>query len=145
MNDNLTTYQQELLGEYRELASAEDRITWLVERTPLHDAISDTEATPEKRVPGCASGLWLEVSYDGSVCFFKARSDSAVIQGIASYLCDLHSKMEASTLLNIDDQLVASLGLERLLSATRRRAIAVLVNFIQTSARKRLENDRRCE
>ncbi len=133
-----TKLQSELLHEYNALTDVEQRLTWLLERNPLHQPIPDSEATADRRVPGCPSGLWLTASGTGLTCNFQARSDSAVVAGIASFICDLHSQTDCKTLLEIGDGITSSLSLDRLLSPTRRRAIAVLSQFIQQTATKRL-------
>lgn len=133
-----TKLQSELLHEYNALTDVEERLTWLLERNPLHQPIPDTDATADRRVPGCPSGLWLTASCTGPTCKFQARSDSAVVAGIASFICDLHSQTDCRTLIEIGDEIISSLSLDRLLSPTRRRAIAVLSQFIQQTATKQL-------
>lgn len=57
-----------------------------------------------------------------------------MVQGIVSFVCDLYSERSASEILEIGDTLVNLLGIEKLLSTTRRRAVLNTVAFIQTHA-----------
>lgn len=119
-----------LLEEYQALESNEDRLQWLMEREPAHIPVPVDLITPERRVPGCLSGLWLSGFTRDGVCHYSAKSDSAMVQGIASFLCDLYSNRSPSDVLASGDSIVQVLALERLLSTTRKRAVSSTVAYI---------------
>lgn len=125
---------QALLEEYQALESSEDRLQWLMEREHLHTPLPSELSTPERRVPGCLSGLWLHGTTQRGVCHFSAKSDSSMVQGIASFVCDLYSKRSPTEVLAIGDSLVQVLGLERLLTLTRKRAVSSTVAYILNTA-----------
>jgi cysteine desulfuration protein SufE len=144
--DSINTYipeHQALISDYAFLACAEDRLAWLMERQPLHAGLSESYCTPERRVPGCLSGLWLHVeqSSDGSV-LFAARSESAMVQGVVSFLCDLYSNRSAQQILALGDTLAQQLKLEGVLSLTRRRAVASALAFFRSSATEIADSSR---
>jgi cysteine desulfuration protein SufE len=130
-----TPEHQALISDYTFLDCAEDRLAWLMERQAQHATLPGSYCTPERRVPGCLSGLWLyvEQSGDGSV-LFSARSESAMVQGVVSFLCDLYSGRSAHQILTLGDTLAQELKLEGVLSLTRRRAVASTVAFFAASA-----------
>lgn len=125
---------RELFEEYCDLPSAEDRLSWLMERPPVHTPVPDAECAPEKKVPGCLSSLWLYSENRGGRCYYSARSESDMVQGIVSFICDLYSERSPAEILEIGDTLVSLLGIEKLLSTTRRRAVLNTVGFIQQHA-----------
>ena len=125
-----------LVEEYRAIESAEEKLSWLMERPPLHTPVPGHLITPERRVPGCLSGLWLHGEAGTETCTFSAKSDSDMVQGIASFICDLYSHRTPEEILSIKDTLVSVLGLERLLSTTRKRAVSSTIAFIQNSAKR---------
>jgi sulfur transfer protein SufE len=127
--------QRSDVQEYLEISSVEERLTWLMERTPMHAAIPAESCTPERRVPGCLSGLWLDGSISSETCHFSARSESAMVQGIVSFICDLYSGRTPEEVRTIGSSLADNLGLERLLSLTRKRAVASTLQFILATAR----------
>jgi sulfur transfer protein SufE len=59
-----------------------------------------------------------------------------MVQGIASFICDLYSDRTPEEVLQIGDALVHILALERLLSTTRKRAVSSTVSFILHTARE---------
>lgn len=123
-----------LVEDYRAIDNAEERLTWLMERPPLHAPVPAELITQERRVPGCLSGLWLHGETGEGRCIFSAKSDSDMVQGIASFICDLYSHRSPDEIRTIGDTLVSVLGLERLLSMTRKRAVSSTIAFIQNTA-----------
>lgn len=126
---------RELVEEYRAPDNNEDRLAWLMERPPLQAPIPHDLLTDDRKVPGCLSGLWLHGSCSGGVCTFAANSESDMVQGIGSFICDLYSNRSPAEILSIGDSLVEVLGLERLLSTTRKRAVSSTVSYILHTAR----------
>ena len=124
----------DLLEEYAFNQTAEEKLSWLMERPTLHDQVPESQFTPDKRVPGCASGLWLtgEVRVDG--VSFNARSESSMVQGVACFLCELCSGIPTSEVGSLALQLSTQTGLEGLLSTTRKRAVHSTLAFITNFA-----------
>ncbi len=119
-----------LIDEYLALESAEDKLTWLMERTPMHIPVPAADCTAERRIPGCLSGLWLDAQMQAENCFFSCASESEVVQGIGSLLCDLYSNRPMSEILQIGATFATELKLDGLLTLTRRRAVSSIIGFI---------------
>lgn len=126
---------RELVDELLALDTAEDRLSWLMERPPLHKPIPQDDRVEEKKVPGCLSGLWLHAEMVESTCFFSAYSDSDLVHGVVSFLCDLYSDRDCSEVLEVGDLLARSLRIEGLLSTNRKRAVSSALSFFQHTAR----------
>jgi sulfur transfer protein SufE len=58
-----------------------------------------------------------------------------MVQGIVSFICDLYSGRSPSEVLALGDSITNLLGLERLLSLTRKRAVLSTVSFILNLAK----------
>lgn len=127
-----------LVEEYTSLGTIEDRLTYLMERVHLHAPLAPTLLTDERKVPGCLSGLWLHATQNHDRFYFAAKSDSAIVQGVSSLLCDLYSGRSGDEIRSIDAAFGSLLGLDRLLSLTRRRAISTTISFILATARSGL-------
>lgn len=130
----LTNFQRELITELSALHSPEDKLNWLIERPAKHAPIPDELATPERRIPGCLSGLWLQFDRQNTTCYFRARSDSAVVQGVASLICDLYSEVSCEVIQDLGASLVEHAHIEQLLTSTRKRAVRIITSYIISSA-----------
>lgn len=120
---------QSLLDDYQSFDSAEDRLAWLMERAAIHAPVSGDYCTPERRVPGCLSGLWLASQYREGVLYYQAKSESALVQGVVSFLCDIYSGRVAEEVLALGRSLSDELNLQGLLTLTRRRAVESTLGF----------------
>lgn len=130
------TDHRALVEEYRDLDNSEDRLAWLMERPSIQPELTPDLLTADRKVPGCLSGLWLHGSVVEGRCVFGTKSESDMVQGIASFICDLYSDRTPEEVLEIGDALVNILALERLLSTTRKRAVSSTVSFILHTARE---------
>lgn len=139
---HLTNGQERVLLEYLDLDSAEDRLTWLYDRTPILPHLTESERLPALAIPGCLSGLWIqgEVHGDTRACTFRAASESKIVHGIATFLCDLYSHRSPEDLLAIDCTFTSLLRLEALLSVTRKRAVSAITGYIHGFARLQAVN-----
>jgi len=122
--------QTAIIDGYRELTCAEDKLTYLMEREPTEPLLSVLESATACKVPGCLSGLWLEGSVSDGLCRFRCRSESEVVESIVSVLCDLASGRAPADVSRVLQGVVPSLGLEGLLSLTRKAAVAKSVAFM---------------
>jgi cysteine desulfuration protein SufE len=127
---DLTESQTSTVEDYLALDTAEDRLNWLFERTPLIPPLPDALRTDERRIKGCQSGLWIQGEVQSGVYTFRSYSDSKMVQGVASFLCDLYSGRTAEQIQAMNYSFVSVLGLEALLSITRKRAVASVYTYI---------------
>jgi cysteine desulfuration protein SufE len=125
---------RELVDELLSLSTAEERLEWLMERPRLHRALETSERTDACKVPGCLSGLWLKGEVKNGRCYFAAHSDSDLVNGVVSFICDLYSDRSPSEVLEIGAPLTRALGLDGLLSTTRQRAVSSSLAFFHHTA-----------
>ncbi|QDZ26067.1 quinolinate synthase [Chloropicon primus] len=84
------------------------------------------ELTEEKRVPGCASRVWIdcEVREEDSLVHFRGYSDSAISKGMCNLLCrNFSGKLTPESFLSIDESFLKEVtrGLGPVLSSSHRR------------------------
>jgi sulfur transfer protein SufE len=126
----LQIHHRELVEELLALATPEERLSWLMERAPIHPPLSDDDLVSSRKVPGCLSGLWLKAETRDGLCCFGAHSDSSLVHGVASFICDLYSARTAEEIQTIGSSLADGLGLDGLLSMPRKRALSSTISFI---------------
>jgi sulfur transfer protein SufE len=133
------TYHHDLVEELLALPTPEDRLSWLMERPPLHQPLSADDLVPTRKVPGCLSGLWLKAESRDGLCCFAAHSESSLVNGMASFVCDLYSSRTPDEIRMIGSSLADKLGLDGLLSMTRKRALSSTLAFIAHYAAQQQE------
>jgi cysteine desulfuration protein SufE len=128
-----------LLDEYAALDTAEDRLSWLMDRESAHSDLLESDMTPEKRVPGCVSGLWLKAVVREGICSFYARSESPMVSGVVTFLCELYSGLSPEDVITLATTIPGKLALEGLLSTTRKRAVSSAISFFRHTAQQHLD------
>ncbi len=131
---HFTPSQQRIVSELLTIATAEEKLEFLIDRTPLLPPLSKEEIAASDKVPGCPSGLWLLGKASDEGCVFRAHSDSTVVAGVAGILCDLYSARSAQEIVSLPDAFVRQLGIEQLLSMNRRQAVRHIVEFVRSFA-----------
>jgi cysteine desulfuration protein SufE len=141
--DLLETYlrnqqHRELIAEILSLDTAEDRLSYLMERQALHTPLAAELRVDSSKVPGCLSGLWLGGRCVDGLCVFGAHSESSLVQGVVSFLCDLYSDRSPEEILELGDLICRAINLDGLLSVTRKRAVSSTLAFILRTAAQHL-------
>lgn len=134
MSSNRTT----LLSTYRALPTGEQRLEWLIERTPEHGRLPVEDAAEQYRIRECVSPLWLRPARAEGRCYFTCRGSSRVVEGVASFICDLLSGLTPEEVLEAVPEAVSPLRLDQLLSVSRRMAVERVVRTIEQFARSEL-------
>ena len=116
-----------------------ERFTYIV------DYGRDQEPFPEDlrddtfRVEGCQSQLWLVPEFDNGICRFIADSDSSIVKGIASIICDYYSNETPETILAGDVKFLEEVGVDQHLSSNRRNGLGKVDERIKRFAASCLE------
>lgn len=132
---SLTAKQDALIEDLNFLPDPQERLAELVRRGTRH-SLPDSLKTPDRRVPGCVSGVWVEKSIDpiSSLPVFLCDADSPMVKGLAALLCDLYSGGTPAEILCEEPRLWEACGLHKLLSPTRLNGLGALRERIKQLA-----------
>lgn len=134
---------QSLIDDFAFLDDWEDRYRYVIELgkelTPLHES----ERTPETKVQGCVSQVWLvseTAEQDGkTVLLFRGDSDAHIVKGLIAILFQLYSGKTPEDILSIEAKPVfAQLGLNEHLSPQRSNGLYSMVNRVRADAAAQL-------
>jgi len=130
---------EEIIDNFSVLDDWEDRYRYLIELGRGLEPLDDAERTPQTKVRGCASQVWLisKTSGDGpgTVLTFRGDSDAHIVRGLIAVLFALYSGKKASEILNTDEKAVfAELGLNNHLTPQRSNGLASMVARIKADA-----------
>jgi cysteine desulfuration protein SufE len=68
------------------------------------------------------------------LCQFHSESDSAIVKGIASLLCDFYSNAKPEEVVKTDADFLGEVGITQHLSPNRRNGLSRIVESIQRFA-----------
>lgn len=132
---SLEERRRALQAEWPARGPAATRLAWLVERARARPPLPPAARTEAHLVPGCLSRLWLVSEFSAGRCRFACDSDSQVVRAVAGLLCELADDLPPGEILAAPPDLPARLGLDRLLTASRRAAQARVWTLIRDFAR----------
>lgn len=95
--------------------------------------------TPDYRLHGCQSQVWIVPEGGSQRLDFHATSDSAIVSGIIYIILRIYSGRSAEEILQTPAWSLAEIGLTGHLSTTRSQGMASMVTLIQSHAKRVLE------
>jgi cysteine desulfuration protein SufE len=138
LNMTLAQKQQSLAADLARLKTPQDRLSHVIRIGRAAPGLDDQFKTLELKLEGCLSNLWLLSEFREGACFFQADSDSAIVKGLATVICDLFSGLPPQEILRADLAPLRQAGLWQQLTPNRRTGLSRLVDKIHEFARAHL-------
>jgi cysteine desulfuration protein SufE len=137
---------EEIVDNFSVLDDWEDRYRYLIELGRALEPLDDAERTPERKVRGCASQVWLIPNAKGhgpgAVLEFRGDSDAHIVRGLIAVLFALYSGKRAGEILAIDEKaMLGRLGLNEHLTSQRSNGLASMVTRIKSYAQSAASED----
>jgi cysteine desulfuration protein SufE len=129
----LAAKQDSLIEDLNFLPDPQERLAEIVRRGSRH-ALPDTVKTPDRRVPGCVSGVWVERTETNGLFQFRCDADSPMVKGLAALLCDLYSGATPEDIAAEEPRVWEACGLHKMLSPTRLNGLRALRERIKQLA-----------
>jgi cysteine desulfuration protein SufE len=130
---------EEIVDNFSVLDDWEDRYRYLIELGRELEPLEGAERTPQTKVRGCASQVWLVSNAKGqgrdAILEFRGDSDAHIVRGLIAVLLAIYSGKKAGDILATDEKaLLAQLGLDDHLTPQRSNGLASMVARIKTDA-----------
>ena len=134
--------QEKLLSELEVLPTAEDKLSWLVERGERVPRVRPEEKNEAHQVKGCQSPVWLagEVTADQRV-FWRIETPSAMVRGLLGVLWELLEGATGEEISRTEIDFWSRSGLDKVLSPTRRQGLAAVQQRIKEIAVKEVSRE----
>lgn len=130
--------QDALAADLSRYKSPQDRLAHMIRVGRAARGLAEQFKTPEAKLEGCLSNLWLQSNFRDGLCFFEADSDSAIVKGLATVICELFSSLPPAEILQADLAPLRQAGLWQQLTPNRRTGLSRLVDNIHEFARQHL-------
>ena len=91
-------------------------------------------------VKGCQAQVWLVPKFEKGLVVFFSDSDAFISKGMVTILTDIYSNRTPKEILNSDINQLKILGLENILTPTRRNGVYAMLKYIKKYAENFLVN-----
>jgi cysteine desulfuration protein SufE len=128
-----------IIEDFAFLDDWDDRYRYIIELGKGMPPLSEAARTPENKVRGCASQVWLDTRVGGDrgnpLLHFAGDSDAMIVRGLVAIAIALFDGKPAREILRTDAQgLFDKLGLSEHLTAQRSNGLRALVDRIKADA-----------
>ena len=134
----LAEKQQALATDLARFKNPQDRLGHMIRVARQAPGLPAEFKTSDRKLEGCLSNLWLRSEFRDGRCIYTADSDSAIVKGLATVICDLFSGLRPDEVLQADLAPLRQAGLWQQLTPNRRTGLARLVDNIHEFARANL-------
>jgi cysteine desulfuration protein SufE len=111
-----------------------ERLGYIVDRGKKAKGLPDDLRIDSFKIEGCMSQLWVVPAFQEGQCNFISESDSAIVKGIASLLCDFYSHAKPEEIVKTNADFLGEVGITQHLSPNRRNGLSRIVESIQRFA-----------
>ncbi|MBO7233988.1 MAG: SufE family protein [Paludibacteraceae bacterium] len=126
--------QDEIIEEFAVFDDWMDKYSLLIDMgrnlTPLDESLK----TPDNRIEGCQSNVWLDARMRDDLLIFTADSDAVLVKGIVSVLVQILSGHTPEEVLEAELYCIERIGLKEHLSPTRSNGLLAMVKQMKMYA-----------
>ncbi len=126
--------EQALIEEFELFDDWMDKYNYIIELGKDLPMIDEQYKTPEFRIDGCQSQVWLHADYQDGKVFFTADSDAIITKGIVNLLIRVLSGRTPQEIIDNDLHYLDAIGLKEHLSPTRSNGLASMIKQIKLYA-----------
>ena len=130
---------ENLQADFELLDDWEERYRYVIELGRLLPPLEEKWRTPQYKVSGCASQVWIHADHAGPVLTFTGDSDALIVKGLIAITFMIFSGKTPAQILAVDAAAIfAKLGLKDHLTPQRSNGLASMVARIKADARQSL-------
>lgn len=126
--------QDEIIDEFSVFDDWMDKYSLLIDMGRNLQPLDESLKTPENRIEGCQSNVWLSAHMEGEHLQFVADSDAVLVKGIVSVLVNILSGHTPEEILSADLYCIDQIGLKEHLSPTRSNGLLAMVKQMKIYA-----------
>ncbi len=131
---NVADQQRALIAKLEIIEDAHERLAAITSRAKKWPGIAEHERLDERLVRGCSSRVWFLGEMRDGACHFRFDADSPLVKGLVALLCEVYEGGTPGDVVAVEPEIVAALGIDRMLSPTRLNGLAAVRNTIREFA-----------
>jgi cysteine desulfuration protein SufE len=120
----LAEKQSAMVERYQVIPDPQERLAIIIGHRSKLPPLPEEMRTPERRVEGCQSSVWIDGRIEDGVCRYHADSDSPLVRGLVVLLTELFDGATPDDAATFHPTILADLGIEKNLTPTRVNGVA---------------------
>lgn len=129
--------QQALLDEFEMFDNWMDRYQYIIDMGKQLPDFPEEWKTPERKIQGCQSNVWIHHRREDDVIHFDAVSDAAIVSGLIAVLMRIYNDRPATEIRSTSPHFLKDLGLDKHLSPTRSNGLnSMLARIYEVAERE---------
>lgn len=134
----------DIIADFDVLDDWEDRYRYVIELGRGLELIPDSARSPDNKVRGCVSQVWLETTIDRAcqsapVLTYRGDSDAQIVRGLIAILFAIYSGKTAQEVIAIDPEAILErLGLREHITPQRSNGLSSMIGRIRSDAQSAL-------
>ena len=126
--------EREIVDEFSFLESWDDKYQYIIELGKKVQPLEEENKKDENRVRGCQSTVWLVADYRNGRVYFKAESNSTIVQGLISMLIRVLSGQKPDDIVEAKLDFLNEIGMMTHLAQTRSNGLLAMVKQMKNYA-----------
>ena len=131
----------QLVEELLPLEDPLERFAYVIDRAKDAPGLEAEYKIDTFLIKGCISQLWVFPRFEDGKCYFQADSDASITKGTATLLCELYSGETPESIIALEPDFLAEVGITQHLSPNRRNGLTGVREKIKAYAQHCLDND----
>lgn len=107
---------------------------YLLEISADMPCVKPEERTPERKVSGCQSGVWIILEFSDGRIRIRAHSDALIVRGIISIYVQLLDGRTPEEVLAFQPRFIEETNIKKQISTDRFRGLNSVLSMIRTFA-----------
>ena len=125
----------------RQIKDSQERFSQCVEVARRAPSLPVELRTDHHAIPGCLAKLWFVAEFRDELCWYRCDSDSRVVKGLGTLLCEFFSGERADAIVAFSGDPLGDAGIDRQLSPNRRHGLGQLRGRIVAFAQDQIQSN----
>jgi cysteine desulfuration protein SufE len=126
--------ESEIVDEFSLFDSWDDKYEYIIDLGNKPAPLEEQYKKDENKVKGCQSTVWLVADYSNGRVYFKAESNSVIVQGLISLLIRVLSGQKPDDIVEAKLEFLNEIGMMTHLAQTRSNGLLAMVKQMKNYA-----------
>lgn len=130
----MTEIEQQLIDDFALFDTWDEKYEYIIDLGKKLPPLPEQYKTPERKIKGCQSSVWLLSSFENGKVIFAADSDSVIVKGLVSLLIQVLSNRSPEEIQQHKLEFMEKIGLMQHLAPTRSNGLLAMVKQMKMDA-----------